>query len=82
MAAPATTPEPEKPLGTLTQQCTVQAGTSCNQQLLAGVKDLYTLTQLLKQGAFFCAYIYIQCPLLLTSYMLMSPFCFKTCLLF
>lgn len=23
MAAPATTPEPEKPLGTLTQQCTV-----------------------------------------------------------
>ena len=82
MAAPATTSEPEKPLGTLTQQCTEQAGTSCNQQLLAGVKDLYILTQFLKQGAFFCAYIYIHCPLLLTLYMLVSSFCFKTCSLF
>lgn len=53
-----------------------------NQQLLAGVKDLYLLTQLLNQGAFFHACIYIQCPLLLTLYMLISSFCFNTCLLF
>lgn len=84
MVAPVTTPELDKPQGILTSSalhCTSRHHATTGSSFLV-LKKLYILTQLFNQGAFFCAYVYIQCALLPSLYMLMSSFCFKTCLLF
>lgn len=62
--------------------CTSRHHAAIASSLLGKVKDLCILTQLLNQGAFFCACICIQSPLLVTLHMLLSSFCFKTCSLF